>query len=182
MASNYNNYTDKKPIGHNPGFHQSNMQTNPNLQHQAMSMSGNLDAPCNSPTQHWHNSYPQSTPPRNNSTNPGYMVSPMNSPTRNSNQQWPNCPSARLVTPQAIQSTSMIGKSPVPSPYPPWPTTPPSAMPPHVNPMMTTSPGSPSRTAPPSWPSSSPRATSTFIVQPPSTATNNTGMLGGEQV
>ena len=182
MESNYNNYTEKKPIGLNPGFPQSNMQTNPNLHHQPMSMSGNMDVPWNTPTQSWQNSYPHSTPPRNNSTNPGYMVSPMNSPTAGSNQQWPNSPPGRLVASQTMQSTSMIGKSPVRSPYPPWPSTPPRAMHPQVNPMMTTSAGSPSRTAPPSWPSSSPRASSTFVVQPPSTARNNTGMLVGQQV
>ena len=194
MASNYNNYADKKPTNLNFAYQQSNMQTNTN-NHNQVPMSDNLRAPWNSPTQQpqqpWQ--FPPSTPPRTNSTISGYMGSPMNSIKMNSNQQWPNTP-PRSLPPHAILPNPGVNNSPVRSPYPPWSgSTPPRAIPPHVRMTMPTSPGSPTRTAPPSWPSTPPRAMPafavqpstppraipSFAVQPSATATNNTGIITG---
>ena len=182
MASNYNNYTDTKPIGPNPGFSQPNIQIMHTPQNQPMPVSGNANARWNSPTQSLQNSYPQSTQPHNIPTDPGYMVPPMKSPTASSNQHWPNSPHTRLVAPQTTLATSMIGRSPIKSPYPPWPVTPPRVIPPHVNVMRTASPSPPSRASPPSWPFTSPRAQPNFTLQPTSTATTNRGMVIGQQV
>ena len=179
MASNYNNYADKKPTNLHPMYQQSNMQTNTNS-HNQLSMSSDQRAPWNSPTQQtqqpWQ--FPPSTPPRTNSTISGYMGSPMNSMKMNLNQQWPNTP-PRSLPPHAIPSMPGVNNSPVRSPYPPWSGTPPRAIPPHVSMTMPTSPGSPTRTTPPSWPSSPPRAMPSFAVQSSATASNNTGIVTG---
>ena len=181
MASNYNNYADKKTPNLNFMCQQSNMQTNIN-NHNQLAMSSDQRAPWNSPIQQpqqlWPNSFPPSTPPRANSAISGYMGSPMNSVKLNSNQQWPNTP-PRPLPPHAILSNPGANNSPVRSPYPPWPGTPPRAIPPHVRLTMPTSPGSPTRTAPPSWPSSSPKAMPSFAVQPSRTVSNNTGIVTG---
>ena len=179
MASNFNNYIDKKPIQMNPGYPQANIQTNPNLQNQNRQMSGNAccpNAPWATSTPQWQNSHPQLVP---NNSHPGYVGQQMKPQIASPNQQWQNV--HRGTNPQNIQPMRMVQQSSSRPPQP-WPSSPPNAMPQHLNPQMTASPGSPSRTAPPSWPSSSPRATSTFMVQPHLNQTNNTPRLAGQQV
>ena len=56
------------------------------------------------------------------------------------------------------------------------------AMPTSINPRMAVASGSPSRTIPPSWPTSSPKQASTITIQRPCVPTSNPSLVAGEQV
>ena len=164
MASNFNNYSDIKPNIQNSSLQQTNMNINPNFHNRSQPMSGNINAPWRSPIhQTWQSTTPQ---PMQNNMRPRNIIPQMVSAPGGLNQQWQGNSSTNTVAPQAMPySPKMNVSTENPSRW----TQPSSSgmIPQNLNSMMTAPSGSPSRTAPPSWPSASPRATSTFVIQPP---------------
>ena len=179
MASNFNNFNDQKPIVMNSGNQQSIGQMNLNAQNVPRPMSSNSVSPRTQSTPNWQGN--NMLPAQNSGGNQGYMASQMRSQAINSNQQLHNNTPTRVLSPQIMQSSNMMHRSPTPI-NPLWQGSPTRAMPPHISKGMTIAPGSPSRTLPPSWPSSSPRQTSTFVIQPSSASANNSSFIVGQQV
>ena len=125
MASNFTNFSDRKPIVINSGGQSGIVQMSPSMQNGPQQMTANPGGPLAQSTQQWQIN--NSQPAHNNGYNQGYTV-----------QQ--------------------------------------------IRPAMAVLSGPPSRTIPPSWPSSSPKQASTITIQRPSVPTSNPSLLAGEQV
>ena len=178
MASNFNNFADNKPIVINSGDQQGSVQMNSSIQNGHRAMSGNLNGPWNHSTQQLQQNDLQ--PAQNNYGNQGYVVSQMQSSSMNLNQTIQNNPTIRLQSPQRM--TSNIVQRPSSNSIHLSQGQPARAMPPNIHTRMVTTSGTPSRTIPPSWPTSSPRQTSTISIQRPSAPSNNSQHTLGEQV
>ena len=179
MASNFNNFTDNKPMVINSGVQPGIVRMNADIQNGHRTMSGNSNGPWPQSTQQMQGS--NIRPAQNHFANQGYTVSQISSPNMNVNHKFQNNSQIRLQTPQRMSSSNMVQRAPNNAGHL-WQGQPARAMHPNVNSSIVAAPGSPSRTIPPSWPTSSPRQTSTISIQRPTVPTNNSSLMYGQQV
>ena len=179
MASNFNNFTDNKPIVINSRVQPGIVRMSSNMQNGHGTMSGNSNGP-----------WPQSTeqmqrnnirPAQNLYGNQGYTVSQISTPNMNLNHKVQNNSQIRLQTPQRISSTNIVQRPPNNAGHIRQGQTD-RAMHPNMNSSIAAAQGSPSRTIPPSWPSSLQRQTSAISIQRPSAPMANASLMSGQQV